>query len=150
MSNNTALILLGCHDNQLTNLNVKNGNNVNFTNFRADNNPNLLCIQVDDAVYSTANWTNIDAAATFNENCPALSVHGITIENASVYPNPARTIVTFSHQVNIQLTDMTGQIIICRENITTLDLSEQPNGIFFLVFIDNNGQVTQRTKIVKE
>lgn len=150
LSNNTALVLLGCHDNQLTNLNVKNGNNTNFTNFRADNNPNLFCVQVDNVAYSTTNWTNIDASASFSENCPLLSVNEAAMESTFVYPNPTRAILNFSHQVDLQLTNIAGQIIVCQKNINKLDLSEQPKGIFFLTFIDNNRQVIQRTKIVKE
>ena len=69
VSNNTALTKLNCFNNQLTSLNVKNGNNANFTIFSAISNPNLTCIEVDNASYSTANWANIDATATFSENC---------------------------------------------------------------------------------
>jgi hypothetical protein len=69
VSNNTALIWLNCDDNQLTCLNVKNGNNTNFFAFSALNNPNLTCIEVDDAAWSTANWTNIDAQNTFSTDC---------------------------------------------------------------------------------
>ena len=55
-------------------MNVANGNNLNVLNFNAINNPNLTCIQVDDAAYSTTTWTNIDATASFSENC-ALSIN---------------------------------------------------------------------------
>ena len=46
-------------NNQLTDLNVANGNNTNFffqsvSPFRADVNTNLTCIEVDDPVYSSA------------------------------------------------------------------------------------------------
>jgi hypothetical protein len=47
-----------CNDNQLTCLNVKNGNNTNFIGLYANNNPDLMCIEVDDAVYSAENWQN--------------------------------------------------------------------------------------------
>jgi len=71
LNQNVVLTNLKCSNNALTSLNVKNGNNANVTNlhFIATNNPNLTCIQVDDVVYSTANWTNIDATAGFSENC---------------------------------------------------------------------------------
>jgi len=65
----TQLSLLYCSNNQLESLNVQNGNNSNFINFDARNNPNLTCIQVDNAAWSTANWTNIDSGASFGENC---------------------------------------------------------------------------------
>ena len=71
VSQNTALIILGCIVNQLTCLNVANGNNINLVVFDAENNPNLTCIQVDDAVWSSANWTggNIDSQIYFSANC---------------------------------------------------------------------------------
>ena len=69
LSQNTALQALNCNNNQLTCLNVANGNNLNFYYFGSDTNPNLNCIQVDDAAYSTANWTHIDPQMYFSEDC---------------------------------------------------------------------------------
>jgi Leucine-rich repeat (LRR) protein len=73
VSQNTALTYLFCHYNQLTSLDVRNGNNTNFTSFYAFDNPNLYCIDVDDATWSTANWTvandNIDPQSYFSNNC---------------------------------------------------------------------------------
>ncbi len=54
--------------NQLTSLDLRNGNNENI--FRIpmlEDNPNLSCIFVDDAAYSTANWPEIDPNSTFVE-----------------------------------------------------------------------------------
>jgi len=57
----------------LASLNVKNGNNANFNSFWAYSNPNLLCIEVDDTAWASANWTvannQIDATASFSEDC---------------------------------------------------------------------------------
>jgi hypothetical protein len=69
VSANTSLGGLFCSYNKLTNLNVKNGNNTNFTMFKAIDNPDLVCIEVDDAIWSAANWTEIDTASSFSENC---------------------------------------------------------------------------------
>ncbi len=65
---NPRLAYLDCSANQLTSLNVKNGGNTNITYFRAINNP-TSCIQVDDSVYSLANWTMVDATIKFKEDC---------------------------------------------------------------------------------
>jgi Leucine-rich repeat (LRR) protein len=78
VSNNTALTYLNCYDNQLTSLDVRNGNNTNFTSFYSSNNPNLTCIFVDNASYSTKNWTDVDATTTFVNNeaeCEALNTN---------------------------------------------------------------------------
>lgn len=56
-------------DTPLASLNVKNGMNHLITNFYISSNPNLSCIQVDDAAWSTANWTNIDPQMSFSEDC---------------------------------------------------------------------------------
>ncbi|MFH2143507.1 MAG: T9SS type A sorting domain-containing protein, partial [Bacteroidota bacterium] len=66
-----------CSSNQLNMLNAKNGNNYNFatsSDFLAYNNPNLFCIEVDDPIWSEANWPNVDSNASYSSNC----LYGIT------------------------------------------------------------------------
>jgi len=67
----SSFLTLDCSDNNLTELRIKNGNNLNITNgnFWANNNPNLICIEVDNLAYSNTNWTNIDSQSCFSENC---------------------------------------------------------------------------------
>ncbi|MGH1386812.1 hypothetical protein [Kordia sp.] len=60
LSNQTAFKNLFASDTNLNYLNVKNGNNTNVGTFSIANNPSLSCVVVDDAAYSTTNWTNID------------------------------------------------------------------------------------------
>ena len=70
LSQNIELIHLNCMSTALTCLNVANGNNTNITaSTTFQYNSNLSCIQVDDAVWSTANWTNIDPQTSFSEDC---------------------------------------------------------------------------------
>ena len=68
----TALTYLYCDNNQLTSLDLRNGNNYSLA-FYANDNPNLTCINVDDATWSTYNWTvanyNIDSQSYFSNNC---------------------------------------------------------------------------------
>ncbi len=72
VSSNTSLGYLNCSYNSLISLNVANGNDT-YLYLETNNNPNLTCIQVDNAAWSTANWTvgggNIDATASFSLNC---------------------------------------------------------------------------------
>jgi Leucine-rich repeat (LRR) protein len=93
VSQNTALTTLYCWANQLTSLDVRNGNNTNFTNFEAQDNPNLYCIDVDDATWSTANWTvanwNIDPQSYFSNNCNP--IYGCTDSLACNYDALADT-----------------------------------------------------------
>ena len=73
VSQNSALVLLWCNHNLLTCLNVANGNNTNLYYLETYDNPNLTCIQVDDAAWSTANYiTNnylLDPQTFYSENC---------------------------------------------------------------------------------
>lgn len=66
---NPALIVMVAAGNELTFINMANGTNTNMSWFKADNNPNLTCIQVDDAAWSTTNWTQIDPTTSFSECC---------------------------------------------------------------------------------
>jgi len=78
LSINTALTHLWCQNNQLATLDLRNGNNTNVTSFKSYNNSNLTCINVDNATWSTANWTvangNIDAQHYFSNNCTGTAI----------------------------------------------------------------------------
>ena len=84
VSNNTVLTALSCINNQLECLNFKNGNNTYLISLSASGNPNLTCIEVDDANYSTANWTAVDSQTFFSEDCeddcddPTLGINELT------------------------------------------------------------------------
>ncbi|MDC1266850.1 hypothetical protein N8Z75_02620, partial [Crocinitomicaceae bacterium] len=72
LSENTALMGLACDGNQLSCLNIANGNNLFFSiaDCYFGNNPNLTCIEVDDANYSSEYWNDyIDPQASFSEDC---------------------------------------------------------------------------------
>ena len=79
VSQNPKLTVLTCNGGlgPLTCLNLKNGNNTNMTTFAANNNPYLLCIEVDDPSWSTVNWTtspwpflfSFNQFNTFSTNC---------------------------------------------------------------------------------
>lgn len=70
-SQNTALTSLYCYNNLLSSLKIKNGNNdkIPNNNFRANDNPNLSCIEVDNQPYASSTWTNIDSGVSFAVNC---------------------------------------------------------------------------------
>ncbi|MCM8567755.1 T9SS type A sorting domain-containing protein [Gramella jeungdoensis] len=77
LSANTNLTMAYCADNRLNSLNIANGNNSNFMPpewstlaFNADSNPNLFCIQVDEATLGNVpgNWQK-DSHAVYNADC---------------------------------------------------------------------------------
>ncbi|MBV6645266.1 MAG: BspA family leucine-rich repeat surface protein, partial [Cyclobacteriaceae bacterium] len=70
VSANGSLVRLEAHRNpNLSALNVKNGNNSNFTLFNASENPNLTCITVDDVSFASSAFTEVDAQANFDLDC---------------------------------------------------------------------------------
>jgi len=73
LSNCPSLEVLSCYSNSLASLNIANGNNTNLSTISVNYNPNLICIDVDDVAYSTANWTGsnyyFDAQSYFSNNC---------------------------------------------------------------------------------
>ena len=160
LSQNLNLVQLECDTNQLTNLDIKNGNNTNITLFDARFNPNLSCINVDDFVYSTANWTNKDPASSFNENCFEFLNTYIPDDNFEAYleangmgngiANDNHVLTTNINtitNINIpskNIADLTGieeftalSVLICNQNqITSLDLSQ--NTALTLLICDEN------------
>ena len=88
LSTNSALTSLLCFNNTLTSLNLQNGNNTNLTFAVFTDNPNLTCILVDDAAYSTTNWTNVDSQTTFSEtDCNAKLDTKVFLQGAALNPN---------------------------------------------------------------
>lgn len=156
VSSNPILTQLYCQNNELVSLNVANGYNTNFAWLVALGNPNLTCIEVDDAGYSAANWVSgnfyFDAGVTFSEDCGSITgLNGAAAQNpVTVYPNPTNGLLQFSAYANAELTNVTGQVILVSKGINAMDLSDQPAGVYFLTLTDNSGQTILRSRVVKE
>jgi hypothetical protein len=107
-SQNPLLEVVYCFSSQLTSLNIANGTNPNLQLIWVQDNE-LTCIQVDDAAYSTANWTGnsfaFDAGVSFDPNC-VLGVSHLEKPLIAFYPNPATT------GVNIQAAEKTSYKLI--------------------------------------
>jgi len=158
VSNNTALTYLDCEWNQLTCLNVKNGNNQNMTGFNAFNNPNLVCIEVDDAAWSTANWPIIDPIAFYSTNCnnpcssstTAMPEYGLSFK---LYPNPVTSslVVETRYPLQLAIYNIQGKLMVDKaiSSTYTMDLSELARGIYFLTATDEQGRVYSQ-KILKK
>jgi len=160
LTQNTALNQLFCNDNSLTSLNVANGNNSNFAGFNATNNANLTCIQVDNVAYSTTNWTNIDATASFSLNCSGSVGVNEQVSQSSlmVYPNPATSQLTIDLGISaslngqnqiITILDVTGKTVkTIITNNNTIDVSNLVKGIYFLQVQTEKGIIN--SKFIKE
>ena len=148
---NTALTKLYCDNNTLTALNVANGNNSNFSDFIANNNPNLTCIQVDDVNYSTTNWTSIDAIASFSLDCNGgVGVNEVADVQFNIYPNPVQNklFIEIAELSVIEMTilDLSGKVIktITNNNAQSIDVSNLNQGVYILKIHTENGVSTNR------
>jgi len=154
VSNFTALTKLLCNDNNLTVLKVSNGNNSNITDadFNATGNANLTTITVDDAAFSSANWTNKDAGATYVSASLSTQIEKLKTQVNS-YPNPFTNFIKLELPADlliekIQLKDVIGKelsSIILKENV--IQLAHIPNGMYLLIISTNEGTIAK--KIIK-
>ncbi|MGH1387840.1 matrixin family metalloprotease [Kordia sp.] len=88
LSQNTALEYVFCQTNALTSLNAANGTNMNIVNFEIYENPNLTCVVVDDATYSTSFWTNKDDQTVYNDvSCDVQISSKVFLQGAALNPN---------------------------------------------------------------
>lgn len=149
LSGNTALTVLTAGENQLTSLNVKNGNNANMNNslFGTIDNPNLTCIEVDDAAYSTANWTYIDATTSFSEDC----IVGIENEQSKIMeiilsPNPTSSNLTVETDAvieTISIFNIAGELVQ-QETSNSFSVAQLPSGIYMLQVYSDKAIQTKR------
>ncbi|WP_027375772.1 T9SS type A sorting domain-containing protein [Kaistella palustris] len=150
VSQNTKLTLLVCEDNSLTKLNMKNTNNHNVTYYDSRNNPDLTCIMVDNADFSTANWLNKDNTANFSEDCLYMNVTQETAAKLKLFPNPVKQ--KFTVQLNGEITAIeiyaqSGQLVK-KGNSKTVDISSLPKGIYHVKVKTPTG--THSKNIIKE
>lgn len=137
VSNNTALRYLYCHENNLTALDVRNGNNslINENYFKAQNNPNLYCINVSDVEYATKTWTYFDNKVIFSTDCPIGPIFNaeFTITDGT---NPiAGATVTFGSDV--YQTDVDGKVIL-----TELGPSDYTYAVTFAGYQESTGTLS--------
>ena len=154
VSSNLKLTELKANQNLMTSLNVKNGNNTNFTEFTALNNPNLTCIFVDNDTWSMKNWPNIDATSNFVENeaaCNSLSVSEFTSSTFKILSNPVKEniFISIDEKVNFLLSNINGEVLKRGELIAgnnTINVSKYAKGVYFLRV--HNSQKTITRKII--
>ena len=123
VSHNNLLTHLLCNNDQLESLNMKNNNNVNVTMFDATNNPNLYCIQVDNADWAEDNWRDfVDSQVEFSEDCETVGVSTHFYDNINIYPNPSSGNFTIEtgqlNNISMKLYNVFGQLISEKKSIT--------------------------------
>jgi hypothetical protein len=150
LSNNVFLTDIYCYENLLSSLNIANGTNGIISVFWTYSNPNLTCIQVDDAAYSTANWTDIDAGASFSTNCGVGIDEETNNISFSIYPNPASDQITIDSEEMIEgitIFNMFGELVQ-RVTSATFSVENLSNGVYVMNIQTANGVV--RSRFIKE
>ncbi len=144
---NNDLNLVWLHDNLIADVDLRNGNNVNISSnnyFNVKNNPNLTNVYVDDANWSTANWTKIDVTTTFSESS-AICVNTLDVDDfdgkkVQIYPNPTSGLLYFKgfkplRDTEVFITNLLGQKINKKVIDNHIDLSDLNNGMYLLKII---------------
>lgn len=152
MLNNLLYFWCNQSDN-LTSLNLKNGNNDMMATMNSQQSPLLECIEVDNpALAETYGGWTIDNWTEYMVTCPALGTDVFDLSSISIYPNPTKNVfeVDLIMDADYKLFSIQGQQILdgsFRQGLNTLDVSAISNGIYLLNFGNDFGNVSK--KLVK-
>ena len=151
LSKNTELTELNLSNNELSYLNLKNSNNTNIGLINITSNSLLSCVLVDDANYSTTNWTDIDDTTSFSDTyCRYTTIPDASFESRlndlgyddvsgdGQVPTALIETVTYLYvpvNAGTPITSLSGiedftsleRLICSGSRLTTIDLSNSPN-----------------------
>lgn len=151
LRSNTDLSNILCGGNDLFSLLLNNGQNSKITGFDSTNNPNLSCIQVDNAAYSAANWPNKNPEAIYSEDCSlSLSVKNISKSSIQIYPNPVKDkfIINTNYKIEtVEIYSQTGQLLKTAKS-KEINISNLPKGNYIVNIKTDKDNIIQ--KIIKE
>ncbi len=159
VSGNPELRGLWCYVNGMTYLDVRNGNNQFIDFFNSQGNPELTCILVDDAEYSTDNWEWIDESSTFvetQEECDLLlSLNSEELNHSvAIFPNPSKGILYIENYSQttfdkIRVIDLIGKSVYVTPYNEQIDLTHLSNGLYILELETSQGAKLTK-KLIKQ
>lgn len=157
LSNNINLLEVRAHSNPpMEKVDIRNGNNMNITQFSIYNCPNLPYIYVDDYEYSTTNWTDIDPTTTFVEmegqtECEMIGVaDNFLDQNLTIYPNPVIDFITIESANSLNIEEITILNISGKKLKTSfsdfekIDFKNLASGVYYLKIQSNKGIVFKK------
>lgn len=114
--------------------------------------PGNLNGSVDDIRVYNRVLNDAEVNDLFNEANPVgTTIREIAQKNIiTLYPNPAKGHVALSNNCNVRVMDITGKVILAQENTNNIDLTTQPAGIYFITLTNDQGELIQHSKLVKE
>ena len=166
LSTHSYLKELMCNDNRLTDLDISNGSNHYMQKYgpetgdwegeyalHTDNNPDLLCIEVDDALWSAQNFNFIDDWTGFSIECNwVASVNENASDKITIYPNPFTDTITLQGldtNARISIYDMKGALVHSGTHSGgTIDLAALSSGAYVMKIVTDAAVDTK--KIIKE
>ncbi len=112
---------------------------------------NLKNLSIIGFVINSTTGLVENASATVNISS---AVTGITTEEESnmlVYPNPTTGLVTIANSAptDISVFNMTGSMVKAERNVVQMDLSDLPDGVYFLKFGNQNEQIMKKIVLIK-
>ncbi|WP_177762860.1 T9SS type A sorting domain-containing protein [Flavobacterium sp. I3-2] len=145
----------------LQRINLNNGQNINKPEMMISvgqtvgNNPNAVCIQVDDVTAALNNlapyntWM-VTGNYFYSDNC-ALSVDKFVKDNIKVYPNPTSDYVSITQSNNelevksVLILDVTGKYLeTVASNFENISMKNFASGVYLFVIHTNKGSVTNK------
>ncbi len=123
-----------------------------------------VCVDPDNAISETDENNNCLFISpqgnnlTFNPSTASIDPSGSGHNGVTLYPNPARTLVTFKVDNNwgktsIQLSDISGKIVKSTElslSTTDLDISDLTQGLYIYRIVGMDGKIWSTGKLIKE
>ena len=173
VSQNSMLTTLLCQNNSLTSLDVSQ--NLMLTSLQCHTNPNLSCIEVDNATDANAGsgiyagWIK-DNTAIYSENCGAMAKGTIvsTVKDQGIpeeaplaasdiklYPNPVRdnvhlTLPAGKELLNATVYNTNGQQVAASKT-NRISLKKLPTGIYFVILQFSDGaRITKKVIVSRE
>lgn len=154
LSTNVVLNSFIASHSDLSALNIQNGNNNSITEFSTIGNPNLICIQVDDASAANTreqpynNWET-DFQAFFSEDC-SLNNEDTFLSVFRIFPNPVQEAISIIPPPEVQLSkievfDVSGRRVLSQEsNFDRISVFALPKGLFFLRIDTQNSSIVRQ------
>lgn len=153
LSSNIAIeSIIFSNNTLLQNVNLRNGNNTAIQNFQGINCPNLIYICVDDAIYATNYFVEIDPQVIFTEDCTLSITEFVLTENIKLFPNPFSSILIIETSKTISFEKATVYSVLGNQILETsekqINLESLSADIYCVKVETDKGSVTR--KIVKQ
>lgn len=117
---------------------------------------NCIILQPDSKIWVGGSFLHYKCTSSFS----AIRLQGdsfLTVDdNAFVpneivlFPNPVRNILNINKNVkSLKITEITGKVLAVKENVTQVDFSIYPQGLYFLT-IENESGFIETKKVIKQ